>query len=112
MLFRSRMNLNPDLGEAIEGIWTKRIGTYSRRPEMVGGMSLAGILKRLGEDVTGDVKAKAHADELVRIAREKAYNREQVAKTAAELIRRLELVDPEVYNMVNVEDLRKLSEIS
>lgn len=76
--------LDPELGQQIEAVWTKKEKYGSLR--MVGKLTLAGICKRLGRtDIGEQVKAAKTAAEARDALNARNYNRKQVAEAVTKL---------------------------
>jgi len=86
--YDTRYSLGAELGAQVDGVWTKKVGRYSKTPERTGLLTLAGILKRMGRT---DVATKIKDAETLR--------KEQDAKNRRNNIRR------NVYKYLN--DLEK-----
>lgn len=112
-----RINLSPELGTTIEGVWTMRTPSYSDTPQPHGVMTLPGILKRLGNtDIAAQIK-DAKAKEQARtkcILRNNA--RREVRKAASTLLDAIQSANrQEVYwddymDISNIEEMTRLQD--
>lgn len=56
--------LNEEVGSQVDAIWTKHPSRYGNRMVNKGSMTLAGMLKRMGHDISGQIEAQKTRREL------------------------------------------------
>jgi len=56
--------LSEEVGSQVDAIWTKHPSRYSNRMVNKGSMTLAGMLKRMGHDISGQIEAQKTKREL------------------------------------------------
>jgi len=62
--FKTYYILGEEIGGKVDAIWTKRPSRFSNRMNNKGSMTLSGMLKRMGEDISNQIEAQKAKREL------------------------------------------------
>lgn len=62
--FNTYYILGEEIGGKVDAIWTKRPSRYSNRMVNKGSMTLSGMIKRMGEDISDQIEAQREKREL------------------------------------------------
>jgi hypothetical protein len=83
--------LSTELGSQIEAVWTKKPAKYGNHLDMAGALTLAGMLKRLGQtDIAEQIAAAQLTEKLQSEKNSRNYHRREALKVAKELAKHLE----------------------
>ncbi len=103
------IELSRELGAMIEAVWTKRPARYGSGEDLVGNLTIPGMLKRLGNTEVGQrIKAQKELEQRRAEKNSRNYARRELRKLAMEMEKHLESLGmskySQVHNLAELED--------